>query len=155
MSQNQGRIRRLKTKLSVNILTPIEIVTSYPDYEEETRFADTLADELSDAISNSSSAIEEWAVFDEYDSLKNVKCECSELFLDSIEKDLSSITLIAKISIESDKEIEDLRSIVSSNLERFCVDSLDGVSYTYSYVEFDEYDVLVKFKESTVTVNED
>lgn len=144
----------MKTKLSVNILTPIEIVTSYPDYEEETRFADTLADELSDAISNSSSAIEEWAVFDEYDSLKNVKCECSELFLDSIEKDLSSITLIAKISIESDKEIEDLRSIVSSNLERFCVDSLDGVSYTYSYVEFDEYDVLVKFKESTVTVNE-
>ena len=144
----------MKTKLSVNILTPIEIVTSYSDYEEETRFADTLADELSDAISNSSSAIEEWAVFDEYDSLKNVKCECSELFLDSIEKDLSSITLIAKISIESDKEIEDLRSIVSSNLERFCVDSLDGVSYTYSYVEFDEYDVLVKFKESTVTVNE-
>lgn len=145
----------MKTKLSVNILTPIEILTSYPDYEEETRFADTLTDELSDAISNSSSAIEEWAVFDEYDSLKNVKCECSEFFLDSIEKDLSSITLIAKISIESDKEIEDLRSIVSSNLERFCVDSLDEVLYTYSYVEFDEYDVLVKFKESTVTVNED
>ena len=144
----------MKTKLSVNILTPIEIVTSYSDYEEETRFADTLADELSDAISNSSSAIEEWAVFDEYDSLKNVKCECSEIFLDSIEKDLSSITLIAKISVKSDKEIEDLRSIVSSNLERFCVDSLDVVSYTYSYVEFDEYDVLVKFKESTVTVNE-
>lgn len=144
----------MKTKLSVNILTPIEILTSYPDYEDETRFADKLADELSDAISNSSSAIEEWAVFDEYDSSKNVKCECSEIFLDSIEKDLSSITLIAKISIESDKEIEGLRSIVSSNLERFCVDSLDEVSYTYSYVEFDEYDVLVKFKESTVTVNE-
>lgn len=145
----------MKAKLSVNLLTPIEIVTSYPDYEEDHKFADTLAEEISELISSRSSALEEWAIFDEYDSLKNVKCECLDFSLDSIEKDLSSIELIAQLSIESDKEIEDLESLISSNLERFCVDSLDEVSYTYSYVEFDEYDVLVKFKESTVTVNED
>lgn len=143
----------MKTKLSVNLLTPIEIVTSYPDYEEDHKFADTLAEEISELISSRSSALEEWAIFDEYDSLKNVKCECLDFSLDSIEKDLSSIELIAQISIESDREIEDLESLISSNLERFFVDSLDAISYTYSYVEFDEYDVHVSFKESKVTVS--
>lgn len=142
----------MKTKLFVNLSTPIEIVTLYKDYEEDTGFVETLEEEVSGLIANRSSAIEEWVIFDGFESLKNVKCECLEFSLDSIEIDLSAIDLVAKISIESDKEIEDLASLVSSNLERFCVDSLDAISYTYSYSEFDEYDVSISFKESNVTV---
>lgn len=142
----------MKTKLFVNLLTPIEIVTLYKDYEEDTGFVETLEEEVSGLIANRSSAIEEWVIFDGFESSKNVKCECLEFSLDSIEIDLSAIDLVAKISIESDKEIEDLASLVSSNLERFCVDSLDAISYTYSYSEFDEYDVSISFKESNVTV---
>ena len=142
----------MKTKLFVNLSTPIEIVTLYKDYEEDTRFVETLEEEVSRLIANRSSAIEEWVIFDGFESSKNVKCECLEFSLDSIEIDLSAIDLVAKISIESDKEIEDLASLVSSNLERFCVDSLDAISYTYSYSEFDEYDVSISFKESKVTV---
>lgn len=142
----------MKTKLFVNLSTPIEIVTLYKDYEEDTGFVETLEEEVSGLIVNRSSAIEEWVIFDGFESSKNVKCECLEFSLDSIEIDLSAIDLVAKISIESDKEIEDLASLVSSNLERFCVDSLDAISYTYSYSEFDEYDVSISFKESKVTV---
>ena len=142
----------MKTKLFVNLSTPIEIVTLYKDYEEDTGFVETLEEEVSRLIANCSSAIEEWVIFDGFESSKNVKCECLEFSLDSIEIDLSAIDLFAKISIESDKEIEDLASLVSSNLERFCVDSLDAISYTYSYSEFDEYDVSISFKESKVTV---
>ena len=142
----------MKTKLSVNLSTPIEIVTLYKDYEEDTGFVETLEEEVSGLIANRSSAIEEWVIFDGFESSKNVKCECLEFSLDSIEIDLSAIDLVAKISIESDKEIEDLALLVSSNLERFCVDSLDAISYTYSYSEFDEYDVSISFKESKVTV---
>lgn len=142
----------MKTKLFVNLSTPIEIVTLYKDYEEDTGFVETLEEEVSGLIADRSSAIEEWAIFDGFESSKNVKCECLEFSLDSIEIDLSAIDLVAKISIESDKEIEDLASLVSSNLERFCVDSLDAISYTYSYLEFDEYDVSISFKESKVTV---
>lgn len=142
----------MKTKLSVNLSTPIEIVTLYKDYEEDTGFVETLEEEISELIADRSSAIEEWTLFDRFESSKNVKCECLEFSLDSIEIDLSAIDLVAKMSIESDKEIEDLVSLVSSNLERFCVDSLDAISYTYSYSEFDEYDVTVSFKESKVTV---
>lgn len=142
----------MKTKLFVNLSTPIEIVTLYKDYEEDTGFVETLEEEVSGLIANRSSAIEEWVIFDGFESSKNVKCECLEFSLDSIEIDLSAIDLVAKISIESDKEIEDLASLVSSNLERFCVDSLDAISYTYSYSEFDEYDVSISFKESKVTV---
>ena len=142
----------MKTKLFVNLSTPIEIVTLYKDYEEDTGFVETLEEEVSGLIANRSSAIEEWVIFDGFESSKNVKCECLEFSLDSIELDLSAIDLVAKISIESDKEIEDLASLVSSNLERFCVDSLDAISYTYSYSEFDEYDVSISFKESKVTV---
>ena len=140
----------MKTKLFVNLSTPIEIVTLYKDYEEDTGFVETLEEEVSGLIANRSSAIEEWVIFDGFESSKNVKCECLEFSLDSIEIDLSAIDLVAKISIESDKEIEDLASLVSSNLERFCVDSLDAISYSYS--EFDEYDVSISFKESNVTV---
>lgn len=142
----------MKTKLFVNLSTPIEIVTLYKDYEEDTGFVETIEEEVSGLIANRSSAIEEWVIFDGFESSKNVKCECLEFSLDSIEIDLSAIDLVAKISIESDKEIEDLASLVSSNLERFCVDSLDAISYTYSYSEFDEYDVSISFKESNVTV---
>ena len=142
----------MKTKLFVNLSTPIEIVTLYKDYEEDAGFVETLEEEVSRLIANRSSAIEEWVIFDGVESSKNVKCECLEFSLDSIEIDLSAIDLVAKISIESDKEIEDLASLVSSNLERFCVDSLDAISYTYSYSEFDEYDVSISFKESKVTV---
>lgn len=142
----------MKTKLFVNLSTPIEIVTLYKNYEEDTGFVETLEEEVSGLIANRSSAIEEWVIFDGFESSKNVKCECLEFSLDSIEIDLSAIDLVAKISIESDKEIEDLASLVSSNLERFCVDSLDAISYTYSYSEFDEYDVSISFKESKVTV---
>lgn len=142
----------MKTKLSVNLSTPIEIATLYKNYEEDTGFVETLEEEVSGLIANRSSAIEEWVIFDGFESSKNVKCECLEFSLDSIEIDLSAIDLVAKISIESDKEIEDLASLVSSNLERFCVDSLDAISYTYSYSEFDEYDVSISFKESKVTV---
>ena len=144
----------MKPKLFVNLSTPIEIVTLYKDYEEDTGFLETLEEEVSGLIANRSSAIEEWVIFDGFESSKNVKCECEclEFSLDSIEIDLSAIDLVAKISIESDKEIEDLASLVSSNLERFCVDSLDAISYTYSYSEFDEYDVSISFKESNVTV---
>ena len=142
----------MKTKLFVNLSTPIEIVTLYKNYEEDTGFVETLEEEVSGLIANRSSAIEEWVIFDGFESSKNVKCECLEFSLDSIEIDLSAIDLVAKISIEYDKEIEDLASLVSSNLERFCVDSLDAISYTYSYSEFDEYDVSISFKESKVTV---
>ena len=142
----------MKTKLFVNLSTPIEIVTLYKDYEEDTGFVETLEEEVSRLIANRSSAIEEWVIFDGFESSKNVKCECLEFSIDSIEIDLSAIDLVAKISIESDKEIEDLALLVSSNLERFCVDSLDAISYTYSYSEFDEYDVSISFKESKVTV---
>lgn len=142
----------MKTKLFVNLSTPIEIVTLYKNYEEDTGFVETLEEEVSGSIANRSSAIEEWVIFDGFESSKNVKCECLEFSLDSIEIDLSAIDLVAKISIESDKEIEDLASLVSSNLERFCVDSLDAISYIYSYSEFDEYDVSISFKESKVTV---
>lgn len=142
----------MKTKLSVNLSTPIEIATLYKNYEEDTGFVETLEEEVSGLIANRSSAIEEWVIFDGSESSKNVKCGCLEFSLDSIEIDLSAIDLVAKISIESDKEIEDLASLVSSNLERFCVDSLDAISYTYSYSEFDEYDVSISFKESKVTV---
>ena len=142
----------MKTKLFVNLSTPIEIVTLYKDYEEDTGFVETLEEEVSGLIANRSSAIEEWVIFDGFESSKNVKCECLEFSLDQIEIDLSAIDLVAKISIESDKEIEDLALLVSSNLERFCVDSLDAISYTYSYSEFDEYDVSISFKESKVTV---
>ena len=142
----------MKTKLFVNLSTPIEIVTLYKNYEEDTGFVETLEEEVSGLIANRSSAIEEWVIFDGFKSSKNVKCECLEFSLDSIEIDLSAIDLVAKISIESDKEIEDLALLVSSNLERFCVDSLDAISYTYSYSEFDEYDVSISFKESKVTV---
>lgn len=127
-------------------------MTLYKDYEEDTRFVETLEEEVSGLIADRSSAIEEWVIFDRFESSKNVKCECLEFSLDSIEIDLSAIDLVAKISIESDKEIEDLASLVSNNLERFCVDSLDAISYTYSYSEFDEYDVSISFKESKVTV---
>ena len=142
----------MKTKLFVNLSTLIEIVTLYKNYEEDTGFVETLEEEVSGLIANRSSAIEEWVIFDGFESSKNVKCECLEFSLDSIEIDLSAIDLVAKISIEYDKEIEDLASLVSSNLERFCVDSLDAISYTYSYSEFDEYDVSISFKESKVTV---
>ena len=145
----------MKTKLFVNLSTSIEIVTLYKDYEEDTGFVETLEEEVSRLIANRSSAIEEWVIFDGFESSKNVKCECLEFSLDSIEIDLSAIDLVAKISIESDKEIEDLASLVSSNLERFCVDSLDAISYTYSYSEFDEYDVSISFKESKVTVKKE
>ena len=138
------------------MLTPIEISTSYREYEEETRFIDEMADEIDNLVSDRFSAIEEWAIFDEDGSLKNVKCDCSEFFLDSIEKDLSAITLIAELTIFSEKEIDGLSSIISSDLERFCVDSLDSFTYGYecAYAEIDEYDVTVRFKESEVTVNE-
>lgn len=142
----------MKTKLSVNLSTPIEIVTLYRDYEEDTGFVDTLEEEISRSIADRSSAIEEWTIFDGFESSKNARCECLEFSLDSIEIDLSAIDLIVQISIESDKEIEDLTSLVSGNLERFCVDSLDTISYTYSYSEFEEYDVSISFKESKVTV---
>ena len=139
-------------RLSIKIETPIEILTSYRDYEGSDSFADELADEISNLLENSKSALEEWLIFDEYGELDDVKCKCLELDLDSVEKDLSSVTLIAEVEIDSKNEINDLESIVSSNLERFCVDSLDSISYVYVFLEFEECDVTVKFKESKVTV---